>query len=87
MSTVNIPYTIYFNDNTINTGTFVCEANKEGSYFLDVPKGTSGEIVRIELGPTDFDFHRFYMRLLCFKSGEDSDLEWVTLPPPPTPQG
>lgn len=76
---VSIPYTIYFNDTTIETGAFTTTYGKEDSYYIMVPKGTSGRIVRVELGPTDFDFHRFYMRFLVTRSGRDTDLEWIQI--------
>jgi hypothetical protein len=75
----NIPYAIYFNDNNIITGNFTVVANKEASYFLMMPKGVSGNIIRVELGPTSFDFHRFYMRFQVVKSGSDTELEWLSI--------
>jgi hypothetical protein len=75
-----IPYVIYFNDNSTQTGNITVTDGKEASYFVDVPKGTSGNIVRIVFGPTTFDFHRFYMRLQVFKTGKDTELEWISLP-------
>jgi hypothetical protein len=84
---VAIPYTLYINDNSRIAGTITTVSGVEKSYFIGVPKGTNGEIVRIELGPTEFDFHRFYMRLQVFKTGRDTDLEWVTLPVPQVPNG
>ena len=75
----SIPYTIYFNDNSTFVDSITTIANKENSYFLMLPKGVSGNIMRIELGPTSFDFHRFYTRLQVAKSGSDSELAWINL--------
>jgi len=75
-----MPFNIYFNDNSVLADTFEMVDNKEGTYFVMVPKGTSGNIARVELGPTDFDFHRFYTRLLVADSGNDTNLKWVNLP-------
>jgi hypothetical protein len=75
----SIPVVIYFNDNTTYETEFIVDNNKEASYFLGVPKGTAGNIVRIELGPTGFNFHRFYMRLQAARSGFQTELEWVSL--------
>lgn len=78
----SIPYVIYFNDNSTYTGTLTVTNNVEASYFIGTPKGTSGNIVRVVFGPTAFDFHRFYIRLQVFKTGRDTELEWVTLAVP-----
>ncbi len=75
----SIPFSIYFNDNTKHVGTFTVVNGKDGTYFIMLPKGTSGNVVRIELGPTNFDFHRFYTRLQIADSGADTDLKWINL--------
>lgn len=75
----DLPYIIYMNDNSINAGIITVDNNVEKSYFIGVPKGTSGSIVRIEIGPTAYDFHRYYMRIQVLKTGRDTELEWVTL--------
>lgn len=75
----SIPYTIYFNDTSSKTGTFTVVYGKEDSYYLMMPKNVAGHVIRIELGPTSFDFHRFYMRVQVAKSGKDTDLEWINL--------
>jgi hypothetical protein len=74
-----IPFTIYFNDSANFVGFFQVTPNKEGTYYIMLPKGTSGNVVRIELGPTNFDFHRFYTRLQVTASGNDTDLKWINL--------
>lgn len=77
--TVDLPFNIYFNDNTIFSDSITLVSNKEASYFVGLPKGTSGNIVRIELGPTSYDFHRFYIRVQAARSGRDTELEWITV--------
>lgn len=74
-----IPYRVYFNDNSSITGSFTVTYAKEDSYFIMLPKTISGHIVRIELGPTAFDFHRFYMRLQVAVSGNETELQWINL--------
>lgn len=75
----SLPYTLYFNDNTIRTGVITVSNMVDKSYFIDVTKGTSGEILRIEIGPTTYDFHRFYMRVQVVISGRDTEMNWITL--------
>jgi len=77
-----LPFTIYFNDNTTQTGIIQTLVGQEASYFQLMPQGVGGSIVRIELGPTNQNFHRFYIRLQVYKTGRDTELEWVTLPDP-----
>lgn len=76
---LTLPWKLYFNDNTMATGEIECRINEEWSYNISMPKGIGGHIVRIELGPTTFDFHRYYIRVLCSRSGGDSQNEWITL--------
>jgi hypothetical protein len=78
----SIPITIYFNDNEISEQILNVENGKEASYYIGTEKGTGGAIVRIEIGPTAFDFHRYYIRLQVQISGQETDLQWVTLPAP-----
>lgn len=75
-----IPYTIYFNDNSTSTGVFTVANQQEATYFVGIPKGNGGEVVRITFGPTAFNFHRYYLYLQTMKSGRDTELQWVILP-------
>lgn len=77
-----IPVTYYFNDNKTHTDVIETLNGKEGSFFSPLPQGVGGSIVRIEYGPTTFNFHRFYTRLQVYKTGRDTELEWITLPDP-----
>jgi hypothetical protein len=74
-----LPWKLFFNDNTMATGALDCRVNEQWSYNISLPKGIGGHIVRIELGPTNFDFHRYYIRVLCARSGGDTQNEWLTL--------
>lgn len=76
----SIPYTIYFNDNSTLAGSIATLSGLEQSFFIGLPMGQGGQIVRIVFGPTSFDFHRFYVRLQVMKTGKDTELEWITLP-------
>lgn len=78
----SIPFIIYFSDSSVWNGVFTVVDGVEDSYYLDVPKGTSGRILRVVLGPTGFNFHRYYMK---FRVGQQSgqantELMWITIP-------
>jgi hypothetical protein len=77
-----IPYTVYFSDSQVWNGTFTTVNGVEDSYFVDIPKGVNGRILRMVLGPTAFNFHRYYMRFQVALSGDapNSQLQWMTLP-------
>lgn len=78
-----IPYTLYFNDNSVVSSTIVVVPNKEASYFLGGFKESGGgEIVRIEFGGNTLTdpFYRYYVRLQVQKTGQDTELTWVQLP-------
>lgn len=76
-----IPFIIYFSDGRKWDGKFNVTPNAEDDYVLDVPKGTNGRILRVTLGPTDFDFNRYYMRFQVATSGGDKDteLQWYVV--------
>jgi hypothetical protein len=79
----SIPYLIYFNDQaTPAAGHFTVPDGQETTIEYQVPKGVAGSIVRIVLGPTSFNFHRFYLRVKVAKSGSDTENIWVQLPEP-----
>lgn len=75
----SIPGTIYFEDNSKYTFTLTVADGKEGIYETMIPKTVAGQIVRVELGPTAFDFHRYYITAKVAKSGKDTENEWVQL--------
>jgi hypothetical protein len=77
-----LPWTIYFNDNSIIEGEIEVLEGLEQSYFVGVPPGTAGSIVRITFGPTSYNFHRFYVRLQVMRGGRDTEMSWITLPDP-----
>lgn len=76
---VAIPYTVYFQDAVKLSGTLTVVSGVEDVYEIGIPKGVSGQVTRIELGPTLFDFHRYYVQAQVAKSGRDTELEWVPL--------
>jgi len=79
----SIPYLIYFNDQASPaSGNFTVPDGEETTLGYQVPKGVAGSIVRIVLGPTSFNFHRFYLRVKVAKSGSDTENIWVQLPEP-----
>lgn len=75
----SIPYQIFFNDGSVINSTLSVTDTIDKTYFIDLPKGTSGNVLRIEFGPTNFDFHRMGVRVQCARSGRDTELEWVDL--------
>lgn len=75
-----IPITFYFDDSSETTINLSVTNGVEATYVIGAPKTLGGNIVRIVLGPTLFNFHRYYMRLLVQRSGTDSDNEWITIP-------
>lgn len=74
-----LPYTIFMADSDKLDGSITIVDGKEDNYSILVPKGTSGRIARITFGPTNFDFHRFYVRLKTAASGSDTELQWITV--------
>jgi hypothetical protein len=76
--TGNIPYTIYFQDTSSETGNLAVVANKEDSYEIRTAK-LEGEILRVVLGPTASPFYRYYAFAEVTKSGRDTEHEWVQL--------
>lgn len=74
-----IPYKIIFQDNIEETGTIVFQDGREDSIETMVTKTTAGQILRIELGPTEFDFHRYYVRVKAALSGRDTEMAWIDL--------
>jgi len=76
----SIPIQIYFEDNTNYSTTLTVDDSKEGSYRVSIPKTVAGTIMRVELGPTAFNFHRFYTRVQVMLEGrQNTENEWLTL--------
>ena len=75
----SIPYKIYFQDSTSISGTFTVVNGVDACYYIRQIKGTGGNVVRMEFGPTAFDFHRMGVRVLVARSGRDTDGEWLSL--------
>ena len=73
---LQLPYTIYFNDQSVCTGKIPVLNGVEGSYTIGVPKGTSGAVGRFVIGPTTYDFHRFDIKIRLTESGQDTDKQW-----------
>lgn len=74
-----IPYNIIFEDNSKETGDITVVDGKEDTHLVYVNKTRGGQIMRFELGPTGFDFHRFYIHFKVNKSGADTDAIWVPI--------
>ena len=82
-SGTTIPYTIYVDDTSEDTGNLTVVSGKEKVASITIPQRTTanedGSVIRVELGPTAFDFHRIYARVLASKSGNTSNLKWIIL--------
>ena len=74
-----IPYVVYFQDTSEYSGSITTVSGAEATYRVELPKTTSGAVLRIEFGPTAFNFHRYYIRLQFARSGGDTDVEWLTV--------
>lgn len=80
-TTSELPYTFYFDDFSVHTGTITVNNGQEQTYSLGIPKGVSGTVIRIELGPVTYQFIRYYLRVRAVRHGNDStdNSSWVTL--------
>jgi len=76
----SVPYTLYFQDGIQQTGNLSVTPDVEDTYQIDIPKTRSGQVIRLTLGPTDFIFYRYYIRLQVAISGKDTENTYVVLP-------
>jgi len=75
-----IPYDLFIDDTSEATGNITVVASKESTEIIKMPQQSlDGNIVRLVLGPTSFDFHRIYTRLQVMVSGSETDNVWITL--------
>ncbi len=75
-----VHFTIYYQDDTEHQGIINTTNGIENTYELSLPRGIGGRIVRITFGPTAFLFHRYYLRVLVTKTGDQTEKGWVTIP-------
>jgi hypothetical protein len=77
-----IPFKVYFSDAMIWNSQFNTIGGVEDEYIVDLPKGVSGRILRVELGPCPFTFSRYYIKfqVAISSSQEDTELKWITVP-------
>lgn len=77
-----IPFQVLMSDNDIWNSQFNVTPGVEDEYIVDLPKGTSGRIIRVTLGPTSFTFNRYYLKFQVAISGgqKDTELQWLTYP-------
>src|SRR5207237_1060100 len=78
----SIPYNVYEEDISISTGNIAVTDGKEGVQTISCAKGIYGSILRIELGPTNFNFHRIQTKALVTLSGNQTDEKWIILEQP-----
>lgn len=75
----SIPYTIYGEDDIIDTGIIATEPLKDEVYEVEWKrKGLNTTVTRIEFGPTSEPFHRYYVDLkynVGGKPGRDTQIE------------
>lgn len=78
----SIPFNILFQDSSVWTGSFTIVPLVDDTYYLDIPKGVNGRVLRVTLGPTSIPFCRYYMKFKCAPSGgpENTELNWITIP-------
>lgn len=76
-----LPYTFYFDDYNVLRSSLTVNNGLEQTYSFGVPKGTSGSIVRIELGPVTYNFVRYSFRVRVMLHGKDStdNSQWIAL--------
>lgn len=79
-----IDYNLYIADVSVQTGTISVVPNVEDSYYIPVKRiagSNSGRNFRIELGPTNFYFYRYYVKAQVARSGDDrnTENEWINL--------
>lgn len=82
-TTTPIPYYIYANDRPIQEGNIVVstdDLNKDTCFYIPVPKGVEGQVIKIFFGNTSNIFYPYYVRLQISRSGRDTDKEWIELP-------
>lgn len=77
--TSTLPYTVYFDDDTIITGSFEVRNGHDTTYNITMPKSVNGSILRIEFGPVDFEFCRYYLQAKLLETGKDTDNRWVII--------
>jgi hypothetical protein len=77
-----IPFKVYLGDVMCYSGNFTVVAGVEDEYVVDLPKGVSGRILRVELGPCGFTFARYFMKFQVAMSAsqQDTELRWLTVP-------
>lgn len=77
----SIPFSILFADSSQLNGTFTIKPNAEDIYYTDIPKGVAGRILRVTLGPCNFNFHPYYLKFRMAQSGgqENTELQWITI--------
>lgn len=78
-NSANIPYEIFFQDASKSSGVIAAVANVEDSYELNLGKENVGKILRIVLGPTGFNFYRYYAQIQVAKSGRETDMEYIII--------
>lgn len=75
----DIPYQVFFQDASSASGVISVVEDVEDTYEVPFNKTTAGQIIRVELGPTNANFYRYYAQIQVTKSGRDTDMEWVTV--------
>jgi len=76
----SIPYTLYFEDLSVTTGNIPVVDGKEGTYRISLPKTVAGTDLRVEFGPTAFDFHRWYTRIQIMSEGRiNTENQWIQI--------
>lgn len=77
----SLPYSLYGDDDLIYSGALVTEPNKL-RVFEDwlLPKTLLGTVIKLEIGPTEDIFYRYWVEFKFNKSGADTDNIVVRIP-------
>lgn len=75
----SINYTIYFDDNTRQSGVMNVQPQKQNTYYVEALKGEAGSVTRIEFGPTTRLFYPYYVRGKFQITGTDTDGQWINI--------
>jgi hypothetical protein len=76
-NTTSIPFTVYVEDVAVYNDILLTNIGIDKTYeFMHFPKTIAGTNYRIELGPTDQPFHRYYGELKVNISGMGTDAKW-----------
>jgi len=86
-NTTSIPLEIYSDDETLPeydsspsySTNFPVTPNVDAIYEVKLPKSINGTLMRVVLGPTENEFHRFDIQARVQLSGMETDAKWIPI--------